>query len=144
MKLSFHGLRLWLSNIVFGLFISFIYLFLNSVVAERNCLPLDLCLDKYIVLQVWLFLFFPGCSLFEVFFNFGLSGYRPEFVIFSFVTHYEQLLPRLVSVLGLDRCFQSDSLLYLVFSLFPYWPSVFHPSVDIMPCAFRLAYVGLK
>ena len=97
------------------------------------------------MLQVWLFLFFfPGCSLFEVFLNFGLSGYRPEFVIFSFVTHYEQLLPRLVSVLGLDQCFQSDSLLYLVFSLYPYWPFVFHPSVDIMPCAFRLAYIGLK
>ena len=79
MKLSFHGLRLWLSNIVFGfLFISFIYLFFYSVVAERNCLPLDSCLDKYIVLQVWLLLFFFS-GLFSVwgvfqFWSFGLSS----------------------------------------------------------------------
>ena len=119
--------------------------------AERNCLLLDSCLDKlYIVLQVWLFLFsflfffFRGCSLFEVFFNFGRSCFRPKFVVLSFVVHYAQLLPRLVSVLGLDRCFQSDSLLYLVFRLYSYWPFVFRPSVDIMPCAFRPAYIGLK
>ena len=104
--------------------------------AERNCLLLDSCLDKlYIVLQVWLFLFsflsffFPGCSLFQVFFNFGLSGFRPKFVIFSFVIHYARLLPRLVSVLGLERCFQSDSVLYLVFRFYSYWPFVCHPSV---------------
>ena len=88
--------------------------------------------------------FCPGCSLFVVFFNFGLSGFRPEFVIFSFLIHYGQLSPRLVSVLGLDRCFQSDSLLYLVFGLYSYWPFVFHPSVDVMPCAFRPASIGLK
>ena len=119
--------------------------------AKKNCLLLDSCLDKlYIVLQVWLFLFsflflvFPVCSLFQVFCNFGLSGFYPKFAIFSFVIHYAQLLHRLVSVLGLDRCFQSDSLLYLVFRSYPYWPFVFHPSVDIMPCAFRPAYIGLK
>ena len=88
------------------------------------------------------FLFFPGCSLFEVFFNFGLSGFRPKFIIFSFVIHYAQLFPRLVSVLGLGRCFQSDSLFYLVFRLYSYWLFVFHPSVDIKPCAFRPAYMG--
>ena len=67
------------------------------------------------------------------------TSHRPEFV-----TQYGLLPPRLVSVLSLYRCFQSDSLLYLVFSLYSYWPVVFHPSVCIMPCAFRLAYIRLK
>ena len=61
--------------------------------AERNCLLLESCLDKfYLVLEVWL-LRLSGCSLFVVFFNFGLSGFRPEFVIFSFVIHYGKLSP---------------------------------------------------
>ena len=60
------------------------------------------------------------------------------------LSRYGLLSPRLISVLSLYRCFQSDSLLYLVFSLYSYWPVVFHPSVDIMPCAFRLANIRLK
>ena len=67
------------------------------------------------------------------------TSHRPEFV-----TKYGLLPPLLLSVLSLYRCFQSDSLLYLVFSLYSYWPVVFHPSVYIIPCALRLAYVRLK
>ena len=106
--------------------------------AERNCLiVLDSWLDKfYLVLQVSLFGFVRVVLCLRCF---SILGYRPEFV-----THYGLLSPRLVSVLGLYRCFQSDSLLYLVFSLYSYWPVVFHPSVYIMPCAFRLAYTRLK
>ena len=97
--------------IVYYYFILF-YLLFYSVVAERNCLLLNSRLDKvYIVLQAWLFRFVRAV---------------PWFVIFSFVIHNGQLSPRLASVLGLDRCFQSDSLLYLVFSLFSYWPFAFH------------------
>ena len=47
----------------------------------------------------------------------------------------------LVSVLGR---FQLGSLLYLVSSLHSNWPFVVHSSVEIMPCAFRLVYVGIK
>ena len=123
----------------------FIFSFFYSVVAEWNCLLLLSCLDKsYIVLQVWLLRFVRVVPYLKCFSNFGLSGFRPEFVIFSFVTLYGQLSPWLVSVLGLDRCFHSDSLLYLVFSLNSYWSFVFHPSVNLMPCAFRPAYIGLK
>ena len=106
--------------------------------AERNCLiVLDSGLDKfYLVLQVSLFGFVRVVLCLRCF---SILGYRPEFV-----THYGLLSPRLVSVLGLYRCFQSDSLLYLVFSLYSYWPFVFHPSIDIMPCAFRLAYIRLN
>ena len=106
--------------------------------AERNCLiVLDSGLDKfYLVLQVSLFGFVRVVLCLRCF---SVLGYRPEFV-----THYGLLSPRLVSVLGLYRCFQSDSLLYLVFSLYSYWPFVFHPSIDIMPCAFRLAYIRLN
>ena len=32
----------------------------------------------------------------------------------------------------------------MVFSLYSYWPVVFHPSIAIMPCALRLAYIRLK
>ena len=115
-----------------------INLVLNSVMAERNCLVvLDSWLDKfYLVLQVSLFAFVRVVLCLRFF---SILGYRPEFV-----TRYGLLSPRLVSVLGLYRCFQSDSLLYLVFSLYSYWPIVFHPSIDIMPCAFRLAYIRLK
>ena len=94
-------------------------------------------LDKfYLVLQVSLFGFVRVVLCLRCF---PILGYRPEFV-----THYGLLSPLLVSVLGLYRCFQSDSLLYLVFSLYSYWPAVFHPSIDIMPCAFHLAYIRLK
>ena len=110
--------------------------------AERNCLLLDSCLDKFYIACfkfgcffsfLFFSFFFPGCSLFEVLFNFGLSGFRPRFAIFSLVIYYAQLLPRLVSVpVGQPPLLGS------------YWPFVFHPSVDIMPCAFRPAYIGLK
>ena len=106
--------------------------------AERNCLiVLDSRLDKfYLVLQVSLFGFVRVVLSLRCF---SILGFRPEFI-----THYGLLSPRLVSVLGLYRCFQSDSLLYLVFSLYSYWPIVFHPSISIMPCALRLAYIRLK
>ena len=53
----------------------FIFLFSYSVAAEGNCLLLLSCLDKsYIVLQVWVASFCPGCSLFVVFFKFWTVG----------------------------------------------------------------------
>ena len=87
--------------------------------AERNCLLLDSYLDKfYVVRQVWLFrsvcsVPYLRCSV--QFWVFGLSSGICK--LFNAI-QYGQLLLRLVSVLGLDRCFQSDSLLYLVFSLY--------------------------
>ena len=65
-------------------------------------------------------------------------------MIFSFVIHYGKLSPWLVSVLGLDRCFHSDSLLYLVFSLYSYWPFVFHPSVYVTLKGEPLQSPGLR
>ena len=115
--------RFWLSGIVFCWF----HVWINFISASSL-----------------VGLFCPGCSLFVVFFNFGLLGFPPEFVIFSFVIHYGQLSPWMVLVLGLDRCFHLDSLLYLVFSLNSYWPFVNHRSVNVMPCVFRSAYIGLK
>ena len=128
----------WVISFWDSIVVYLINLVLNSVMAERNCLVvLDSWLDKfYLVLQVSLFGFFRVVLCLRCF---SILGYRPEFV-----THYGLLLPRLVSVLDLYRFFQSDSLLYLVFSLYSYWPDVFHPSIDIIPCAFRLAYIRLK
>ena len=128
----------WVISFWDSIVVYLINLVLNSVMAERNCLiVLDSWLDKfYLVLQVSLFGFVQVVLCLTCF---SILGYRPEFV-----THYGLLSPRLASVLGLYRCFQSDSLLYLVFSLYYYWPVVFHPSIDIMPCALRLAYIRLK
>ena len=76
--------RLWPSGIVF----CWIHVWINFI----SCFKFGCFFFSF------LFFFFPGCSLFEVFFSFGLSGFRPGFVIFSFVIDYAQLLPRLVSV----------------------------------------------
>ena len=126
------------------------FLYINKHVCKQICPVLLRLWPRGIVfcwILVWInfiqcsslvALFCPGWSLYVVFFNFGLPSFRLEFVIFSFVIHYGQISHWLVSVLGLDRCFQSESLLYLVFSLYSYWSFVFHPSVDVCHVRFAL------
>ena len=61
--------------ISFSVFYRDLFLFFYTVLAERNCLLLYSCLDKfYTVLQVWLFRFVRVVSYLWCFFQFWALG----------------------------------------------------------------------